>query len=52
LIATSRLSLISLGFAACRPVAFTGNSRVTIFDGGHEWLPGAAIGWLADQRKP
>lgn len=29
-----------------------GRSRVTIFEGGHEWLPGAAIAWLAAQRKP
>ena len=29
-----------------------GPSRVTIFDGGHEWLPKAAIAWLAEQRKP
>lgn len=29
-----------------------GPSRVTIFDGGHEWLPRAAIAWLAEQRKP
>jgi dienelactone hydrolase len=29
-----------------------GPSRVTIFEGGHEWLPHAAIAWLAAQRKP
>jgi len=29
-----------------------GPSRVTIFDGGHEWVPKAAIAWLAKQRKP
>lgn len=29
-----------------------GPSRVTVFDGGHEWLPRAAIAWLADHRKP
>lgn len=28
-----------------------GASRVTIFDGGHEWLAHAAIAWLAEQRK-
>jgi acetyl esterase/lipase len=29
-----------------------GSSRVTIFEGGHEWLPRAAIIWLAGQAKP
>ena len=29
-----------------------GASRVSIFDGGHEWLPRAAVAWLADHRKP
>lgn len=29
-----------------------GASRVTIFDGGHEWVPRAAIAWLAGHRKP
>jgi hypothetical protein len=29
-----------------------GPHRVTIFEGGHEWLPHAAIAWLAQQRKP
>lgn len=29
-----------------------GASRVSIFDGGHEWLPSAAVAWLADHRKP
>lgn len=29
-----------------------GASRVTIFDGGHEWMPRAAIRWLAEQHKP
>lgn len=29
----------------------SGASRVTIFDGGHEWVAGAAIAWLAMQRK-
>lgn len=29
-----------------------GRHRVTIFEGGHEWLPHAAIAWLALQRKP
>ena len=28
-----------------------GASRVSIFDGGHEWLPRAAVAWLADHRK-
>ncbi len=28
-----------------------GRYRVTIFDGGHEWLPRAAVAWLARQRK-
>ncbi len=28
-----------------------GRYRVTIFDGGHEWLPRAAMAWLARQRK-
>ena len=26
--------------------------RVTIFDGGHEWIPRAAVAWLAQQHKP
>jgi poly(3-hydroxybutyrate) depolymerase len=26
---------------------FAGNSRVTIFDGGHEWIPRAVAEWLA-----
>lgn len=30
----------------------SGPSRVTIFEGGHEWVPRAAIDWLAKQRKP
>jgi len=29
-----------------------GPSRLTIFDGGHEWMPHAAMAWLADQQKP
>lgn len=29
-----------------------GPYRVTVFDGEHEWVPRAAIVWLADQRKP
>ena len=29
-----------------------GASRITIFDGGHEWVPEAAIAWLASHRKP
>ncbi|MFN8573044.1 MAG: prolyl oligopeptidase family serine peptidase [Gemmatimonadaceae bacterium] len=29
-----------------------GQSRVTIFEGGHEWLPRAAIAWLAERSKP
>lgn len=28
------------------------NTRVTIFDGGHEALPAAACEWLAQQRRP
>lgn len=28
------------------------HSRVTIFEGGHEWLPHSAVAWLAKQRKP
>ena len=30
----------------------SGRFRVTIFDGGHEWLPLAAVDWLARHRKP
>jgi hypothetical protein len=30
----------------------SGGSRGTIFEGGHEWMPRAAIAWLAEQRKP
>ena len=26
-------------------------SRVTVFNGGHEWIPRAAIAWLAMQRR-
>ncbi len=29
-----------------------GKARVTIFDGGHEDLPGAACNWLATQTRP
>jgi acetyl esterase/lipase len=29
----------------------SGPSRVTIFDGGHEWVPRAAMEWLTKQRK-
>jgi len=29
-----------------------GASRITIFDGAHEWVPQAAIAWLAGHRKP
>jgi len=29
-----------------------GTSRVTIFEGGHEWHPHAAMTWLAAQRHP
>jgi dipeptidyl aminopeptidase/acylaminoacyl peptidase len=29
-----------------------GPSRVTVFEGEHEWIPRAAIAWLAEQRKP
>ncbi len=28
-----------------------GPHRVTVFEGGHEWLAGAAVAWLARQRK-
>jgi acetyl esterase/lipase len=28
-----------------------GPHRVTVFEGGHEWLPRAAIDWLAKQQK-
>lgn len=26
---------------------FAGPSRITVFEGGHEWLPSAALAWLA-----
>ena len=29
-----------------------GPFRVTIFEGGHEWRPDAALAWLATQQKP
>lgn len=29
----------------------SGPYRVTVFAGGHEWLPGAAMAWLAQQQK-
>jgi poly(3-hydroxybutyrate) depolymerase len=29
-----------------------GNTRLTIFEGGHEWLPRAAVAWLSTHRKP
>ena len=29
----------------------SGNTRVTIFTGGHEMVPAAALNWLAQQRK-
>jgi poly(3-hydroxybutyrate) depolymerase len=29
-----------------------GPSRVTIFEGGHEWVPAAVIAWLAEQTRP
>jgi pimeloyl-ACP methyl ester carboxylesterase len=32
-------------------VKSSGNTRVTIFDGGHEIVHGAALNWLANQRK-
>ena len=28
-----------------------GPSRVTIFEGGHEWLPLTALAWLAEHHK-
>ena len=28
-----------------------GQSRVTIFDGNHEWFPEAAIEWLAQHQR-
>ncbi|MFN0180720.1 MAG: alpha/beta hydrolase family protein [Gemmatimonadales bacterium] len=31
---------------------WAGPSRLTIFEGGHEWIPELAIGWLADKRRP
>jgi hypothetical protein len=37
-----------------RPVLFrrvSGNTRVTVFDGGHDMIPEAALAWLASQRK-
>jgi len=30
----------------------SGRNRVTIFDGGHEWEPHAAVAWLAQQHRP
>ena len=30
---------------------YAGQSRVTVFEGGHEGLPGAACGWLAQHQK-
>ncbi len=29
-----------------------GSSRITIFDGGHEWMARAAVAWLALHQKP
>ena len=29
-----------------------GSSRITIFDGGHEWIARAAVAWLAQHQKP
>lgn len=37
-----------------RPVVLrrnAGGSRVTIFEGGHEWIPPAALAWLAEHRR-
>jgi pimeloyl-ACP methyl ester carboxylesterase len=31
---------------------WAGPSRLTIFEGGHEWIPELAVEWLADKRKP
>jgi dipeptidyl aminopeptidase/acylaminoacyl peptidase len=28
-----------------------GRSRITIFEGGHEWMPPAALAWLATHQK-
>lgn len=30
----------------------SGPSRVTVFDGGHESVPGAALNWLSQQKRP
>ena len=30
---------------------YTGRSRITIFEGGHEWLPATALTWLALHHK-
>jgi acetyl esterase/lipase len=30
----------------------SGRARITIFDGGHEWVPNAALHWLEQQEKP
>lgn len=29
-----------------------GPSRLTIFEGVHEWIPAVAVAWLADHQKP
>lgn len=29
-----------------------GKARITIFDGGHEWMPRVAVDWLAQHQKP
>jgi hypothetical protein len=30
---------------------WAGPSRLTIFEGSHEWMPAIAVEWLADKRK-
>ncbi len=44
---TSSDSLVGKAVALRRTA---GPSRVTIFDGGHEWVPRAALAWLADRQ--
>lgn len=30
---------------------YAGVSRITVFEGGHEWLPATALAWLATHHK-
>jgi len=53
-LAVNKLQEYDAAYGKKRPLfrRVSGNKRVTIFDGGHEVIPRAALEWLSRQRRP